>query len=71
MSVHQCVSYEDMHDTIVNMEREMMEKNEYYNEHRGSKWKGHQWENHHSLDQYKKPQGNYHRNNKNKHRGST
>jgi len=32
MSVHQYTSYEDMYDTPVNVEREMKEKIEFYNE---------------------------------------
>ena len=32
MSVWQYISYEDMHDIAVNVERAMKEKNEFYNE---------------------------------------
>ena len=40
MSVHQYVSYEDLYDTATNVEREMKEKNEYYNELWGNNREG-------------------------------
>ena len=43
--VHQHTSYMDVHNIMVSVERIMKEKNDYYNEQRGTKRKGDQREN--------------------------
>jgi len=38
--MHQYISYEDLYDTTMNVERAMKEKNDYYNKQRENKRKG-------------------------------
>ena len=59
MSVRHYVSYEDLYDTSMNVEREMKEKNEYYSQQWGNKRKGCQRENVYSQGQYKRTHKNY------------
>jgi len=40
MSVRQYASYVDLYDTVVNVERVMKERNNYFNEQRGTKREG-------------------------------
>jgi len=40
MSIRQYASYVDLYDTVVNVERAMKERSNYFNEQRGAKKKG-------------------------------
>jgi len=46
MSAQHYTSYEDMYDTMVNVERETKEKNEFYNKQQRMKRSGDHYGNH-------------------------
>ena len=58
MSVRHYTSYEDMHDTVVNVERATKEKNKFYNKQRGMKRSGDQRGKHGYLQPCKRPREN-------------
>ena len=45
MSIRQYTSYIDLYDTTVNVERVMKEQSNYFDEQRGAKRKGDNWDN--------------------------
>ena len=63
MYVCQYISYKDLYDIVVNVERALKEKNEYYKEQHRKKRKGDQRENFYSQGLYKRPPWNHCHNN--------
>ena len=62
MPICQYTSYGGAYDTAINVERLVKEKNEFYNEQRGSKRKGDQQYNRNFQNPYEKPREGYHNN---------
>ena len=63
MFVHQYVSYVDLYDTAVNIERAMKERSNYFNEQWGTKRKGDNRGNFQTHKQYRRLAGNQYSNN--------
>jgi len=57
MSVHQYISYVDMYDTAINVERAMKEVSNYFNEQQRVKRKGDNQGNFQPQEQYQRPRG--------------